>query len=58
MQAQEQINQKFPDLTGKKQIGSCQNPGIYVLLSHITLYFREIFQIREKQWVEFTPPPF
>lgn len=37
MQPQEQINQKFSDLIGKKQIGSCQNLGIYVLLSHITL---------------------
>lgn len=36
MQAQEQINQKFSDLIGKKQIGSCQNPGMYVLLSRIS----------------------
>lgn len=36
MQAQEQINQKFSGLIGKKQIGSCQNPGMYVLLSSIS----------------------
>ena len=46
MQAQEQINQKSSDLIGKKQIGSCQNSTIYVMLSHITLlYYRGLFQI-------------
>lgn len=56
MQAHEQINQKASDLIGKKQIGSCQNPAIYTLLSHITLlYYRGLFQIGGKQEVEFPP---
>lgn len=56
MQGQEQINQKASDLIGKKQIGSCQNSAVFVLLNHIILlYDRGIFQVGEKQWVECSP---
>lgn len=56
MQAQEQVNQKASNVIGEKQIGGLSNSAINVLFSHITLlYYREVFQIGEKQQVENVP---